>query len=86
MHAGGREQKVRALRNGREFGISVEDKGPGFDPKQAMTDVNGHHLGLAGMRDRVESLGGHFEIESGPETGTRVTAWLPQLAEDSDHA
>jgi signal transduction histidine kinase len=51
-----------------------------------MTDVNGHHLGLAGMRDRVESLGGHFEIESGPETGTRVTAWLPQLAEDSDHA
>jgi signal transduction histidine kinase len=34
------------------------------------------HLGLAGMRERVESLGGSFIIESKIGRGTKVTACL----------
>ena len=35
------------------------------------------HLGLTGMRERVESLGGLFRIETKPGKGTRVIADLP---------
>jgi signal transduction histidine kinase len=43
------------------------------------------HLGLAGMRERVESLGGSFRIESRQGTGTRVTAELPLDANENRH-
>ena len=34
-------------------------------------------IGLLGMQERLESLGGHLEIESWPERGTRLVAYLP---------
>jgi two-component system sensor histidine kinase DesK len=33
--------------------------------------------GLRGMRERIESLGGHFLIESGTSCGTRIVLELP---------
>jgi signal transduction histidine kinase len=33
--------------------------------------------GLQGLRDRVEALGGRFELDSAPGRGTRVTAAIP---------
>jgi signal transduction histidine kinase len=45
--------------------------------------MNGH-LGLAGMRERVESLGGHFTVESEIGKGTRVMARLPLQAEEGN--
>jgi signal transduction histidine kinase len=42
------------------------------------------HLGLAGMRERVESLGGTFSVQSEPGKGTRVTARLALRAEDGN--
>jgi signal transduction histidine kinase len=47
--------------------IEVVDEGPGFDPK----DVGPQKLGLAGLRDRVESLGGTFQLSSSNQ-GTTV--------------
>lgn len=35
------------------------------------------HLGLRGMRERMEEAGGSLQIESAPGDGTRVTATLP---------
>ena len=35
------------------------------------------HLGLAGMRERVELAGGEFSIDASPGRGTRVQAWVP---------
>jgi two-component system sensor histidine kinase UhpB len=45
--------------------------------------LNGH-LGLAGMRERVESLGGRFSVKSEPGKGTQVTARLPLQAEEGE--
>jgi signal transduction histidine kinase len=36
--------------------------------------------GLQGLRDRVEAIGGTFELESPAGEGTRVTASIPAMA------
>ena len=73
-HAGGTGQSVRVDRLGDRIVIEIDDSGQGFD---ASITPDGDHLGLLGMRERVESLGGEFRIVSAPSTGTRVTASLP---------
>ena len=55
--------------------IEVADSGPGFDP--AVAQGSETHLGLVSMRERAESLGGQFKIDSSPGRGTRAIATLP---------
>ena len=52
----------------------VEDNGVGFTLASAMPEEG---LGLFGMRERVEMLGGTFTIESSPGKGTTVKAEVP---------
>lgn len=73
-HAAGREVQVRVTAADQQLRVEVSDRGPGFAP--AATDPL-DHLGLAGMRERVESLGGRFEVQTSAEQGTRVIGWLP---------
>ena len=54
--------------------LEVADDGVGFDP--AIDPGAGHH-GLANMRARAASIGGHLEIQSAPGEGTRVIIVLP---------
>lgn len=54
--------------------LEVADDGPGFDPRQP---VSTDSLGLDGMRERVEMLGGSFEIISAHTEGTRINASIP---------
>ncbi len=42
--------------------------------------VEGAGFGLQGLRDRVEAIGGTFEVRSTPDHGTRVTAEIPAKA------
>lgn len=82
-HAGGAGQQVRALTEGGYLKIEVADQGLGFDVKQAL---NGdEHLGLAGMRERVESQGGLFQIESEAGRGTKVMARLSFQTADGNN-
>ena len=53
--------------------VQVQDDGVGFDLAASMV---GHH-GLAGMRFRVESLGGHMVVQTTPGQGTSVRAEWP---------
>lgn len=64
-HAGGIGQAVSQRTEGGLVIVEVADRGSGFDLNQ----VRPTSLGLAGLRERVESLGGTFEIASS-ETGT----------------
>jgi two-component system sensor histidine kinase DegS len=54
--------------------IVVSDNGKGFD-----TDVLAHSkgLGLKLIRERVEILGGSFEVDSAVNKGTRITVQVP---------
>jgi signal transduction histidine kinase len=74
-HAGGVGQVVSAHCAAGRMQVEVSDQGPGFDVNQSIDWEQ--HLGLAGMRERVESLGGLFSVESQLNHGSRVTVSLP---------
>jgi len=81
-HAGGANQQIRALMDGDLLALEISDEGPGFVSQPTAT-FNGH-LGLAGMRERVESLGGTFSVKSEIGKGTQVTARLALRAEEGN--
>jgi signal transduction histidine kinase len=56
--------------------LVIEDNGQGL-PKDAQTRSVQRGLGLIGMRERAQSLGGTFLIANGVGGGTRVTVTLP---------
>ncbi|WP_292350360.1 sensor histidine kinase [Mesorhizobium sp.] len=68
-HGKGKDQAVRAGMKGGRLMVEVMDGGPGFDPSRS------EGLGLAGLRERIESIGGQFETLSGPQ-GTRLVITL----------
>jgi signal transduction histidine kinase len=75
-HARVDRARVRLERRDAHLCVTVQDDGRGFDPALTATS-DGIHLGLQGMRERAESLGGALVIETGPGRGTRVTATVP---------
>ena len=56
--------------------VMVHDDGQGFDWQKALTN-RGQHLGLVGMRERAQSLGGHLEVRSAPDQGTTILVAVP---------
>jgi signal transduction histidine kinase len=54
-----------------QVSVHVEDDGVGFDPDEAAG------VGLAGLRDRAEEVGGAVDVSSAPGVGTRVTVRVP---------
>ncbi len=74
-HAGGLGQRVRVSSEESQLVVMISDSGAGFDPRHA--GLSSGRLGLSGMRERVESLGGWFQIDSRPREGTTILARLP---------
>jgi signal transduction histidine kinase len=62
---------LRVGRVGDVVAVHVEDDGVGFDPAAATG------VGLAGLRDRAEEVGGALDVASAPGRGTRVTVRVP---------
>jgi signal transduction histidine kinase len=58
------------------YRVVVRDDGVGFDPESHPDEVPGH-LGLVGMRERVEAAGGSIAVHSGPGRGTTVEFGVP---------
>lgn len=56
--------------------LVISDNGCGFDLDTARQS-EGDHLGLVGMRERAESLGGSFTIQSTSGQGTRLELTVP---------
>ena len=69
-HAPGKDCSVSARYSDNTLEVEVADDGPGFDHKTMATSSSG--LGLPGLRERIESVGGQFEIRSNEGEGTRL--------------
>jgi len=83
QHAKG--STVRVITRSRDGVLELEvvDSGPGFEPDA--TNQTDEHLGLVGMRERVESLGGEFTVKSSITRGTQVRVTLPLELSGSGH-
>jgi PAS domain S-box-containing protein len=58
--------------------LLVRDDGAGFEVDKTLERAaSGGNLGLLGMRERVQTLGGFLVIESHPGRGTRICVSLP---------
>jgi len=80
-HARSAARRVEVTSTDSQVEILVSDTGAGFDLARVSS---GNTLGLVGMRERVELLGGIFTVTTRPGSGTEVQATLPLAAEVMD--
>jgi signal transduction histidine kinase len=78
-HGGAVKQHIVLGVSDNRLEVAVRDDGKGFDPQTAETEG---HLGLEGMRERVEVLGGTFYVWSAAGQGTVVRAEIPLTSRD----
>ncbi len=57
--------------------MEVQDDGKSFDVQNVLSAKRNKGLGLLGMRERVEMVGGRFAVESSPGKGTAIRAEIP---------
>ena len=69
-HSGARHVALRLQRTGRRLQLEVHDDGGGFDPDGPIPEG---HVGLQGMRERAELVGGSLALASAPGAGTTVS-------------
>jgi signal transduction histidine kinase len=71
-----RAQGVRIALEFQEDGTRLEvgDDGSGFDPEEA---GRGGGLGLRGMRERAQAIGGTLTLDSSPGKGTTIRVTVP---------
>jgi PAS domain S-box-containing protein len=76
-HAKASRVEVDIQKQPRRICMTIKDDGKSFSVDRTL-QVNGtKRLGLLGMRERLEMVGGDFAIESSPGKGTSITAGIP---------
>ena len=57
--------------------MRIKDDGKSFQVQRVLLAQGSKHLGLLGMRERLEMVGGRFDVESVAGTGTTIQAQIP---------
>ena len=77
-HAAARNVFIQLLSDERNVQIHVMDDGVGFDMLDVENEPSSMRgLGLLGMRERLELIGGELEISSEPGSGTSLHIHVP---------
>lgn len=74
LHAQATQIDILLTRRGGSLVMMIEDNGIGFTPGQLLEQ---NRLGLFGMRERIQILGGRFQVESAPGKGTTIVVEVP---------
>ncbi len=74
---------IRICRKNRIFCCSIEDDGMGFDVRAVESDYKRRGLGLVGMQERLNAIGGTLSIDSEPGRGTKILIQLPTEASNA---
>jgi signal transduction histidine kinase len=77
-HSGAKTVLVQMSREHGLLSVDVEDDGRGFAPADVATpSESGQGLGLLGMRERIEILGGNLTLDSSPGSGAHISFAVP---------
>lgn len=76
-HAKASRVEVTISKEPKSVRMVVSDDGKSFRVDAVLLARGHKRLGLLGMRERVEMIGGVFKIESAPGAGTKIIAELP---------
>ncbi len=77
-HARASEVTARIRYHDNEFSVEVSDNGQGFSPERVINSESRLvHLGILGMKERAELLGGRLDIKSEQGKGTSVSFTFP---------
>jgi signal transduction histidine kinase len=81
-HANASEVRLSLTKVGAAIRLEICDNGKSFAVEKTLRKENNKRLGLVGMRERLEMVGGSLIIESAPGTGTTVRAEVPFTLEE----
>jgi signal transduction histidine kinase len=76
-HAQARQAHVLIQFSPQEIILKISDSGIGFSPELSLNPPHG--WGLAGMRERVDLIGGQLKIGSEPGRGVIVEVTVPDM-------
>jgi len=86
-HAGVKSAVLKMEQTNGELRITVSDRGVGFDPEQILAE-NDHDqkFGLISIRERLLHMGGRFEVESAPGSGSIFSLLIPLEEDEAEEA
>ena len=76
-HARATRVDISIIKASNSTCMTMADDGIGFDVEHKMNAKGTTRLGLLGMRERVDMVGGTLRVESVAGKGTTVRAWIP---------
>jgi signal transduction histidine kinase len=81
-HAGTARVNLSLQKSRKSVILEIKDEGKGFDLKKCKSMPS---LGLRGMKERADLLGGELEIQSKPGDGTILIVTIPLEGEINEH-
>ena len=82
-HASASNVTVSIQKNQEAINLEIHDDGKSFEVKRVLLVTRHKRLGLIGSRERVEMVGGKFEITSKKGQGTTISAQIPIDRDDT---
>ena len=76
-HAQAKQVSINLTHQDGTLSLRIEDDGIGFDPDDPDLQDGRQRLGLLGMQERVDGLGGTLALYSAPGQGTTLHITLP---------
>ncbi len=79
-HSGATRVKVTFRKTDEQAALEIRDNGAGFTMPEEwdwLELARRGHLGLVGMRERAEAMGGTLEVVSQPGEGVRIAVTVP---------
>ncbi len=76
-HSGATSSEITVEFTENKTRVTVSDNGRGFDTRQVIDDVRHGKLGLAGLRERANLVGGTLTVKSTAGSGTTLIAEIP---------
>ena len=76
-HANASRVDVNIQRVSSTVCMDIHDNGKSFDAERILRTGKTRRMGLIGMRERVEMIGGKFSVDSSPGNGTTIKVQVP---------